>query len=111
MFNRNLKAIVTGFVLLVGLYLSILVIRVVWALAIVLLPILIIASAVYAVGYGMPKLGATGRKIHNAAERKARSALDWLDFNAPHWAWPAIAAVRTFLDWLGLQVKNIREGL
>jgi hypothetical protein len=104
--NRSVKAILTGFSLLLGLYLTVLVIRVVWVVGLMMLPFLIIAFSVYVVGYGMPRFGKSGRKIHNTAEAKARQGLDWLDFNAPHWAWPAITATRTFLDWLGLKVAR-----
>lgn len=107
MVNRNHKAIVMGFGLLVGLYLTVLVLRVVWVVGLLMLPFLIAAGIVYVIGYGFPNLGDYGCRVHKAAETKARQGLDWLDFNAPHWAWPAIRASRTFLDWLGLRVARI----
>ena len=95
-----------AFMLFFGFYLTLLVLRAVWVLGLVMLPFLFAAIAVYVIGYGMPNLGDFGRRVHNDAEIKARRWLDWLDFNAPIWTWPAIRAVRTFLDWLGLQVAK-----
>lgn len=102
--DRKLKAVLMGVGLLVGLYVTLLVARAVWFLALVMLPFLVVAAFVYFVGYGAPRLGDYGRKLHKWAETKARGLLDWLDFSAPTWTWPAIRAARTFLDWLGLQV-------
>ncbi len=104
--NRNVKAILTGIGLVLGLYLTLVVLRAVLVLGLIMLPFLIVAFSVYIVGYGMPNFGSFGRKVHDSAERKARRFLDWADFNAPIWAWPAIFAARTFLDWLGLRVKT-----
>lgn len=105
--NRTVKAVVMGIALVFGLYLTVLVLRAVLVLGILMLPFLILAAVIYFVGYGMPKLGSYGRKIHKGAETKARQGLDWLDFNAPHWSWPIIATTRAALDWLGLQVARI----
>jgi hypothetical protein len=102
--DRKLKAILMGTGLLVGIYVTLQIARIVWFLAILMLPILGFAAFVYFIGYGAPSLGYYGRKLHKRAETKARSALDWLDFTAPAWTWPAIRGARTFLDWLGLQV-------
>lgn len=102
--DRTLKAVMMGFGLIVGFYLTLLTARMAWFLALLLLPFLLVAAGIYLVGYGAPNLGAYGRKIHKAAETKARDALDWLDFQAPTWLWPTIRSARTFLDWLGLQV-------
>jgi len=102
--DRKLKAVLMGAGLIVGLYLTLMMARVVWFLAILMLPVLVVAAAIYLVGYGAPNLGDFGRKIHKGAEGHARALLDWLDFEAPAWTWPAIRSARTFLDWLGLQV-------
>jgi hypothetical protein len=99
--DRRFKAVLMGVALLMGLYLTFQLARVIWFL---LLPILVFATIVYLVGYGAPSLGDYGRKLHKAAESQARATLDWLDFTSPTWMWPAIRAARTFLDWLGLQV-------
>ena len=105
--TRGFKAVLMGFMLFFGFYLFLLVFRAVWFIGLLMLPFLIVAGAVYFVGYGMPNFGDVGRRVHNDAEKKARRLLDWLDFNAPHWTWPAISAIRTFLDWLGLQVAKV----
>lgn len=104
MLNRAGKALVMGCGLLIGLYITLLVLRAVLVLGLLMLPFLAFAFLLYLVGYGMPNFGEAGRRIHKAAETKARRGLDWLDFNAPHWTWPAISAARTFLDWLGIRV-------
>lgn len=104
--SRNLKAILMGAGLLFGLWLVVKILKAVWFLGILMLPFLMIAALVYFIGYGAPNFGSFGRKIHKVAETKARAVLDWLDFNAPAWTWPAITACRTFLDWLGLQVAK-----
>jgi hypothetical protein len=106
--NRNVKAVLMGVGLLFGLYLVMQVLRVVWILGILMFPFLIVAALIYFVGYGAPNFGTFGRKLHKAAEKRAREFLDWLDFKAPTWAWPAIRATRMGLDWLGLQVAKAR---
>ena len=104
--NRNVKAVWTGMCLVFGLYCAILALRTILVLGAVLLPMVIIGIAIYAVGYGLPNLGEFGRKAHDTVERKVRHVLDWADFNAPVWLWSTILGVRTFLDWLGLRVKK-----
>jgi len=102
--DRKLKAVLMGAALLASVFLLLQLARVVWFLAIIMLPFLMVAGVVYVVGYGAPNLGDYGRKLHKRAEFRARGFLDWLDFRAPTWLWPVIQATRTFLDWLGLQV-------
>jgi energy-coupling factor transporter transmembrane protein EcfT len=105
--ERFVKAGVTGIVLLISFVVLMLAARFLWVLALVLSPFLLVAAFIYLVGYAAPNLGVIGRQVHRAAEFRARSFLDWLDFKAPSWVWPAIRATRTFLDWLGLQVKAL----
>lgn len=102
--DRTLKAVAMGLGLLASVYVAVLVARMVWFLAILMLPFLIAFAALYFLGYGAPSLGGYGRRVHKSAEAKARAFLDWLDFTTPPWVWPAIRTARTFLDWLGLQV-------
>jgi len=102
--DRKLKAVLMGAALLAGVFIMLQLARVVWFLAILMLPFLLVAAIIYFVGYGAPNLGDYGRMVHRKAEYHVRGFLDWLDFRAPTWTWPAIQAVRTFIDWLGLQV-------
>ena len=101
-----MKAVLTGIGLVGAIALTIFLGRMLWYLAIVVFPLLMLALFIYLIGYGAPGLGKYGRKVHKAFERAARQVLDWLDFNSPTWLWPAIQGARTFLDWLGLQVDN-----
>ena len=94
-----MKQFVSGAVILGSIIMVWYVIKVVAFLAWVLMPVIILACVLYGLGNFVPK------DVTQKAEAFLKKGFDWLDFNAPHWTWPAIKVARGGLDWLNLQVK------
>jgi hypothetical protein len=95
-----MKNMTSGVTILLAAIALLYLFRVVWFIAVLFMPFLIVIAALYFLGYHAPE------KVHLQAEKKIREGLDWLDFKAPEWTWPWILRARSGLDWLGLQVKK-----
>lgn len=75
--------------------------EVVWFLAVLFMPVILVITALYVVGYYAPK------GVQDTVQKTIRSGLDWVSFNPElRWAWPLVKRARKALDWLGIQVPG-----
>ncbi len=95
-----MKNATSGFIIAAAIYGVWVLFKVVAMLAFVLMPVILIAGALYFIGYYAPK------GLHDDVQKWLRARFDWLDFNAPKWAWGPIKMARSGLDWLGLKVQG-----
>ena len=95
-----MKNMTSGVTILLAAIALLYLFRVVWFLAALFMPILVLVAALYFLGFYAPE------EMHVKAEKTIRKGLDWMDFNAPSWTWPFVSSARGALSWLGLQVKK-----
>lgn len=95
-----MKNATSGFIIAAAVYGVWLLFKIMAMLAFVFMPIILIAGALYFIGYYAPK------GLHDDVQAWLRERFDWLDFNAPKWSWGAIKMARGGLNWLGIKVHG-----
>ena len=96
-----MKNATSGLILAASIYALWQLFQLVWVIAVVFMPVILLVGGLYLIGYYAPK------EIHDNVQTWIRDRLDWVAFNQDlSWAWPWVLRARRGLDWLGIQVTS-----